>query len=88
MENREQRGEPRINWRGSLRLVLPGEDPIEATIADISEMGCGLRAARAVPTGAEVGIDGNGFQGSGIVRHCYPHQGGFHLGIELLSPGA
>jgi len=40
------------------------------------------------PTGAEVGIDGNGFQGSGIVRHCYPHQGGFHLGIELLSPGA
>ncbi len=88
MDGKEYRVQPRINWHGSVRLTIPNGEPIDATIADISEMGWGVRTEQAVSPGAEVGIDGVGFYGSGIVRYCYPHHGAFRIGIQLLSPDA
>ena len=79
-----RRQEKRIPWRGSIRLVVPGLEPFHATIADISEKGCGVRAEKPIETGAAVGIDGDGFHGSGIVRFCYPAGGLYRIGIELI----
>ena len=76
MDGIERRTEARVGWKGSVRLVIPSGDPVDATIADISEMGCGLRTDRTVKPGAAVGIDGTGFHGSGVIRYCYPHDGG------------
>ena len=81
MERRRQR---RVEWRGSVRLVIPGRDPVEATISDISEIGCGMRTGQAVEPGSSVGIDGTGFYGNGIVRFCYPRRDGYQVGVELI----
>ncbi len=81
MERRRQR---RFEWRGSVRLVIPGRDPVEATISDISEIGCGMRTGQAVEPGSSVGIDGTGFHGNGIVRFCYPRRDGYQVGVELI----
>ncbi len=83
MEDKERRSHRRVEWRGLVRLVVPHADPVEATISDMSEAGCGLRTARAVEPGAEVGIDGSGVYGSGVIRYCYPHHGAFRIGVEL-----
>jgi len=83
MEGTERRIHQRTAWRGMVRLLISGEDPIEATISDISEGGCGLRIERALDPGTEVAIDGVGFYGAGVVRFCYSHHGAFRVGIEL-----
>lgn len=87
MESEERRQERRIEWQGSVRLVMSGGDAVEATIADISEFGCGLQLDKPVEAGARVGIDGTGFEGAGVVRYCYPRGGGFRVGVELLPVG-
>ena len=84
MDGSERRRERRTQWHGAVRLVIPGREPVEASIADISEIGCGMVTGRAVEPGAAVSIDGTGFYGSGIVRFCYPSQSGYRVGIELL----
>lgn len=84
MDGNERRKYRRIAWRGDIRLVIPGADPLDATVADISEIGCCVRTAQAVAPGIPVGIDGIGFEGAGITRYCYPHHGGFRVGIELM----
>ena len=86
MDGIERRVYRRTDWRGSVRLLVPDVDPVDATIADISECGWGLRIDRAIDAGSEVGIDGTGFRGKGVVRFCYPHHGAFRVGIELLPP--
>jgi len=86
MDGKERRIHPRTAWRGMVRLLIPGWDPVEATISDISEAGCGLRIERALHPGAEVAIDGVGFYGAGVVRFCYPFHGAFRAGIELRPP--
>ena len=86
MGEKEQRRDRRIDWRGIVQVIVPGEAPIDAKIADISEAGCGLDVAKAVATGLEVGINGDVFEASGIVRYCFPRQGGFRLGVELKPP--
>jgi hypothetical protein len=86
MDGMERRVHQRIAWRGLVRLLIPGGDPVEATISDISESGCGVRIERAIERGAEVGIDGVDFHGAGVVRFCYPHHGAFRAGIELRPP--
>ena len=83
MEVNERRKFPRVVWKGEVRLVIPGFDPVDATIADISEIGCGLDTSHAVAPGVSVGIDGTGFEGCGLVRYCYPTHCGYRVGIEL-----
>jgi hypothetical protein len=73
-------------WRGVVRLLIPGWDPLEAIICDMSEMGWGLRVERALDADAEVVIDAAGFQGSGVIRFCYPFHGAFRAGVELRRP--
>ena len=87
MNSSERRQHQRIEWRGSVHVVIPGGQPLEATIADISERGCGLNATCALEPGSVVGIDGTGFEGTGVVRYCYPLNGHFRIGIEL-TPAA
>ena len=84
MESKELRSQTRVNWRGNVHLIVPGAEPITATIADISEAGCGLQIERAVEIGATAAIQGDVFEAAGVVRYCYPHQGGFRVGVELL----
>jgi hypothetical protein len=83
MDAMERRTETRVNWRGAVQLIVTGADPIAANITDISEMGCGLQVDRPVESGLPIGIQGEGFEADGIIRHCYRHRGGFRLGIEL-----
>ena len=83
MEATEHRTHQRIAWRGLVRLLIPGRDPVEATIADISESGCGVCIEQAIDPGVEVTIDGVGFYGAGVVRYCYRLHGAFRAGIEL-----
>ena len=86
MDAMERRVHQRVAWRGLVRLLVPGWDPVEATISDISEAGCGVRIERPIKAGVEVGIDGTGFHGAGVVRFCYPLDGAFRAGIELKPP--
>lgn len=86
MNGIENRSHSRIVWRGSVHLVPPLGNRIAATIVDMSEIGLGLWSEKAVETGTPVGIDGNGFHGAGVVRYCYPRDGGFRVGIELGWP--
>ena len=79
----ERRNEKRVNWRGEVQLIVPGADPVAANITDISEMGCGFQVDRHFESGIPIGIQGDGFEAEGIIRHCYPNQEGFRLGIEL-----
>jgi hypothetical protein len=79
----ERRTEKRVNWKGEVHLIVADADPIAANITDISEMGCGLQVDRPVESGIPIGIQGDGFEAEGIIRHCYRHNGGFRLGIEL-----
>ena len=83
MDATERRTERRVNWRGEVLLIVPGADPIAANITDISEMGCGFQVDRPVESGILIGIQGDGFEAEGIIRHCYRHLDGFRLGIEL-----
>ena len=83
MDGINRRGETRVEWRGSVQLVVKGFEPMTASIADISEFGCGLQVERAIAPGTTVGIEGDTFEASGSIRYCYPHQGGFRLGVEL-----
>jgi hypothetical protein len=83
MDGKERRRQPRIEWRGYVKLTIPDGNLIDATIADISEVGCGFRTERALDPGLPIVIDGTGFHGDGIVRYCYPHQGAFRVGVEL-----
>jgi PilZ domain len=83
MDQKQRRMENRIPWRGTLQLIVPGSGPLEATIADISEFGCGLDVERAVEIGITAEIHGNGFEGAGIIRRCDPRNGRFRLGVEL-----
>ena len=57
MDVTERRNLQRIAWRGTVRLLIPGRDPVDAMIADISEMGWGLRVEQPLDPGAEVVID-------------------------------
>jgi hypothetical protein len=82
-DGKERRRQPRIAWRGSVKLTINSGDLMEATIADISEVGCGFRTDRAIEPGQRVVIDGTGFHGDGFVRYCYPHAGAFRIGVEL-----
>ena len=86
MDGKERRRQPRIEWRGYVKLAIADGKLIDATIADISEVGCGFRAAHAIEPGLPVVIDGTGFHGDGVVRYCYPRQGGFFIGVELQQP--
>jgi len=86
MDVTERRNRQRIVWRGTVRLLIPGWEPVDATIADISEIGWGLRVEQALHPGDDVVIDGTGFHGAGVVRYCYPHHGAFRAGIELRPP--
>ena len=86
MNGFESRSHRRILWRGSVHLVAPAGDRIAATIVDMSEVGLGLWSENVVETGTQVGIDGNGFHGAGVVRYCYPCDGGFRLGVQLGWP--
>jgi hypothetical protein len=83
MDAKERRTENRVNWRGRVQLILTGYEPIAANITDISEMGCGLQVDQPVASGLAIGIQGEGFEADGIIRHCYRHDGGFRLGIRL-----
>jgi hypothetical protein len=83
MDATERRTERRVNWRGAVQVIVEGVEPIDAKISDISEMGCGLQVDRPVEPGTTIGILGEGFEAEGITRHCYRHQDGFRLGIEL-----
>jgi hypothetical protein len=86
MDGKERREQTRIAWRGNVKLMITDGDPMDATIADISELGCGFRTERAIAPGLPVVIDGTGFRGDGVVRYCYPRQGGFFIGVELQQP--
>jgi hypothetical protein len=66
-----------------VKLRIDGGDLMNATIADISEAGCGFRTDRAIEPGQRVIIEGTGFEGGGIVRDCYRHSGAFRVGVEL-----
>jgi len=83
MDVTERRTERRVNWRGAVHLIVAGIEPIPANISDISETGCGLQVDQAVESGITIGIHGEGFEAEGVIRHCYRHQDGFRLGIEL-----
>ena len=54
-----------------------------ATIAEISEFGCGLDVEREVEPGTTAEIHGLGFEGVGVIRHCDPVGDGFRLGVEM-----
>jgi hypothetical protein len=58
MDVTERRNRQRIVWRGTVRLLIPGWEPVDATIADISEIGWGLRLEQALHPGDDVVIDG------------------------------
>jgi hypothetical protein len=87
MGAKERRREERIAWRGDVRLIVDGAAPMPATIADISEIGCGFSTSSALDAGSAVCIDGEGFHGNGVVRYCYALHGGYRIGVELLPPG-
>ena len=58
---------------------------IPATIQDMGVSGLGLLADRPLPAGAPVRIESHGITAVGVVRHCRPTGGVFHLGIALHS---
>ena len=86
MNGNERRRRPRVAWQGAVRLIVPGREPVEAAVADLSEIGCGLRAERAVEPGTQVRISGAGFEGEGVVRYCYRQRGAWRVGVELTLP--
>jgi hypothetical protein len=86
MDAKNRRLQMRIAWRGNVKLMFTDGDLMDAIIADISEVGCGFRTERAIEPGLPVVIDGTGFRGDGVVCYCYPHLGGFLVGVELHQP--
>jgi hypothetical protein len=79
----DRRSQPRITWRGELHLVLPGNEPIPATIRDISTSGFGLWTDRLVPPGATVEVQGDGFCGNGKVQYCQAQGARYRVGVSL-----
>ncbi len=83
MKDHEQRRESRVRSQGRVNLLAGGADAISGTIHDISPSGISVVAESGISVGTLVQIDGNGFTGQGVIRHCCRHGQGYRLGVAL-----
>ena len=70
MTTDERRKETRFRSRGPVRLVVAGGVPIPGTVYDVSESGISAEVEAEIRPGTVVRIEGEGWEGSGVVRHC------------------